>query len=317
MRFLATLDGQQKTERFVAYLVSKDVSTHLEPNSKSPDAWDLWVRDEDRLAVAKSLLSEYEANPDDAKYSQAVGEAKAILSDQQKKKVRTAKQIRSRSEVFQQDLVGGRVPPITLTLLIIAIVVSLITKFGTATDENSYGFKLLNQLYFVEPAEYLHGSNDPAYNLKKLELWRVLTPIFIHLHPFHILFNGFILVSLGRLTERIEGTVRFALIVFLIAVISNLLQGLLPEQMMGNPVFGGLSGVTYGLFGYIWVKTTLNPSLGIALAPGVVVIMMAWLVLTIAGVINSNTANMAHLGGLLSGAGIAYLLTRYQALNRS
>ncbi len=53
----------------------------------------------------KSLLTEYESNPSDSKYSQAVGEAKAILGDQQKKKVRTAKQIRSRSEVFQQDLV--------------------------------------------------------------------------------------------------------------------------------------------------------------------------------------------------------------------
>ncbi len=308
MRFLATLQGQARTERLVAYLASRDVSTHLEPNNQSPEAWDIWIRDEDQLVEAKSVLKEYEANPNDARYEDAVAKATIKLQEERDRNRRAAKRVKTRSEVFEKRLMSGRIPPLTLTLLLTAIAVSLLTNFGRVRDVNSLGYSIQKQLMFVNPDEYLRSDQqDPAASIKKFEIWRVITPIFIHLSEFHILFNGFMLVSLGRIIERLEGTLKFAILVLLMAVVSNMMQGLLPANMMGNPIFGGLSGVTYGLFGYLWIKTTLNPQIGIALAPGVVAIMIGWLVITISGLTGMNVANMAHLAGLATGAGLAYI----------
>ena len=34
-----------------------------------------------------------------------------------------------------------------------------------------------------------------------------------------------------------------------------------------NPMFGGMSGVLYGLFGYLWMKSRYEPALGLSLNP--------------------------------------------------
>jgi GlpG protein len=315
MRFLTTLAGRKKTERFVAYLISQNISTHVEQNAASSESWDLWIREEDRMGVAKNSLAEYEANPDDQRFANAVTQAESVLQERQAKKAKAAKQIKTGRETFQRDLIGGTIPPITLTLILISVFVSLVTQFTHVTDVNSYGHKLLDQLYFVNPMDY-RVNLDPAASLKKFQLWRLVTPIFIHVDALHILFNGFMMASLGRLTERLEGPATYAMIVFIIAIFSNALQGLLPQEMMGNPIFGGLSGVAYGLFGYIWVRTTLNPQLGIELAPGLILIMLAWLILTMTGAIAINTANLCHLGGLVCGGALAYFMTQFNTARR-
>ena len=69
--------------------------------------------------------------------------------------------------------------------------------------------------------------------------------------------NMFMLYSFGRLVERWIGTPMFALLVLVLAIIPNLFQGLAPEWMHGNPIFGGISGVLYGLLGFVWIRT--NP----------------------------------------------------------
>ena len=67
-----------------------------------------------------------------------------------------------------------------------------------------------------------------------------------------------------------------------------------------NPAFGGMSGVLYGLFGYLWMKSRYQPALGLSLNPRIVVLLIAWLFLCMTGVMGS-VANTAHLAGLLVG----------------
>ena len=59
-----------------------------------------------------------------------------------------------------------------------------------------------------------------------------------------------------------------------IALISNLAQYYLDVGVRGgglvvqsNPLFGGMSGVLYGLFGYLWMKARYEPALGVELNP--------------------------------------------------
>jgi hypothetical protein len=71
-------------------------------------------------------------------------------------------------------------------------------------------------------------------------------------------------------------------------------------------LFGGLSGVVYGLLGFAWVAGRLNPRwLGMAPATPIMLFMVGWLVICMLGVfdvLGFSVANAAHLGGLLSGS---------------
>lgn len=73
----------------------------------------------------------------------------------------------------------------------------------------------------------------------------------------------------------------------------------------GSSLFGGLSGVLYGLLGYCWIYQRLAPTPAYQLPPGVLVMMLVWLLLCISGLVSAMgfgaIANAAHVGGLLIG----------------
>ena len=84
MRHLTTILGKSKTESFVAYLLTLDIHTHVEP-TLAQDEWDIWIRDEDRLEIAKQEYSQFLASPEDAKYRQAIDQAKTIIKEKKLK----------------------------------------------------------------------------------------------------------------------------------------------------------------------------------------------------------------------------------------
>jgi GlpG protein len=68
----------------------------------------------------------------------------------------------------------------------------------------------------------------------------------------------------------------------------------------GNGMFGGMSGVVYGLIGFIWMWQTLQPRSALRLPTAMIMVFLVALVLM--GVLASSMiATAAHLGGLLSG----------------
>jgi GlpG protein len=69
---------------------------------------------------------------------------------------------------------------------------------------------------------------------------------------------------------------------------------------LGGPYFGGMSGVLYGLFGYIWLRGQCDPASGLALSPTTVWTLMIWFFLCLFGIIGS-VANGTHVVGLVLG----------------
>lgn len=134
------------------------------------------------------------------------------------------------------------------------------------------------------------------------EYWRLLTPAFLHFGLFHIVFNSLWIWEFGRRVERLAGHANFLLIFLAIAVGSNVGQYLWHP----NDLFGGLSGVVYGLLGYIWVRNKFAPHPLLALAPGIFPLMIIWLLVCLAGVVDlflqGGVANGAHVTGLVIGA---------------
>ncbi len=311
MRSLGQIDGRKPTERFVAYLLTLKIKTHIEGTDGESDRWEVWVRHEDQMPVARRELDAFLVNPSDPRYDAAMKEAARLLEEEQRAKQAAARNIRRVEMSRGNRMLGGPVPPLTLTLAILAAVVSLISGFMQPRENNKWGQTVVNELSFVEPAALKSSNGDPAASLKRGELWRVITPIFMHGNMLHLAMNLLMLVSLGRLTERIQGTPKFALFVLMLAVFPNLLQGLSPEWMRGSPNFVGISGVVYGLFGYIWIRSTLHPEMGIVIPMPMVVIFVGMIVFGLAVGISEavpgwRLADLCHLGGLLVGIAVAY-----------
>ena len=87
--------------------------------------------------------------------------------------------------------------------------------------------------------------------------------------------------------------------ILVIAVVSNLGQFLYSEKVEpGEPqLFGGISGVLCGLFGYIWMKGLYEPEQGMVLHPNSVSFGLLWVALCMTGMFGP-IANAAHVRGL-------------------
>ncbi len=140
--------------------------------------------------------------------------------------------------------------------------------------------------------------------LQNHEWWRLLGPAFIHFSVLHFIFNLLWWSMLGSQVERKFGS-SFIIILFVVtALVSNLAQ-----LMVSGPNFGGLSGVVYGLVGFVWITGWLRPQWGLYLPKAIVGFMLVWLLLGFADVLWVNMANAAHTAGLMSGCVMAWLLT--------
>lgn len=136
------------------------------------------------------------------------------------------------------------------------------------------------------------------------EYWRLLTPAFLHFGWLHIVFNSLWLWELGNKVERTLGAVHMLGLFFAIALVSNACQ-----YLFGGPsIFGGMSGVVYGLLGFSFVAARLQPRWDFEPSRPIMLLMVGWLVLCMVGVIEvlgfGAIANAAHVGGLLSGAAL-------------
>ncbi|HST02319.1 MAG TPA: rhomboid family intramembrane serine protease, partial [Usitatibacter sp.] len=134
------------------------------------------------------------------------------------------------------------------------------------------------------------------------EAWRIVTPMFLHFGPLHLLFNMMWLWDLGRALEILRGRAFYIGFVLATSAASNLAQ----YAVTGHPVFGGMSGVVYALLGYFWMQGRYNPRAGFALHQSTVIMMIGWFVLCWTGLLGP-IANWAHTAGLLLGVAWGFL----------
>jgi GlpG protein len=151
----------------------------------------------------------------------------------------------------------------------------------------------------------LHG--DYAYfkplaeSLQEGQVWRLFTPMLIHFGILHLAMNGLWYWELGRRIELRQGRWYLLGLTLLFSAVSNVIQYL----FSGPSLFGGLSGVLYGLLGHIWLFQWLAPTPVYRMPKGVLVMMLIWLLLCLSGLVSllgfGDIANGAHVGGLLVG----------------
>ncbi|MFW6188037.1 MAG: rhomboid family intramembrane serine protease [Actinomycetota bacterium] len=130
------------------------------------------------------------------------------------------------------------------------------------------------------------------------EPWRMLTSGFLHSmsSPFHLLLNMYTLYLFGRMLEPALGRGRF-LLLFLLSVLGGSVGVLLLSSPLSLVV--GASGGIFGLFGALFV---LQRHLGQSIVPIAVLIGVN----VVFGFLFPGIAWQAHLGGLVTGALVAF-----------
>jgi GlpG protein len=179
-----------------------------------------------------------------------------------------------------------RVGPLTGVLIGISVAVAIFSNLGKNDD-------ILGHLFI---SEYTRGGDEGLLpEVMHGELWRLLSPIFIHFGFIHILFNMLWLKDLGSAIEKLISTRLLLAQVIVIGVFSNLVQ-----FYFAGPYFGGMSGVVYGLLGFVWMKSRFDPASGLYMDKQTVIWMVGWFFLCMTGAMG-HVANYAHGAGLVAG----------------
>lgn len=191
-----------------------------------------------------------------------------------------------------------RYAPVTTLLMGLSVVVSLFTELG----EN---LEVVTWFTLADLKDYDRTIASGTWAVLRGEVWRLITPIFLHFGALHILLNMMWLKDLGYVIERRWSSTALIAVVVTSAAISNAAQFVVDWDLRNgvrtaNVLSGGMSGVVYGLLGYLWIRGRFEPNSGIRVPPSMLAMMFGWLVLCMTGFLGS-IANTAHLVGLIVG----------------
>ncbi|QBF27763.1 rhomboid family intramembrane serine protease [Pseudomonas tructae] len=184
----------------------------------------------------------------------------------------------------------------TAAILLLCLIVAGLTGLG----DNFATLSWLTFLDFRVQGDYLYFP-PLAASLADGQWWRLFTPMLVHFGILHLAMNGLWYWELGRRIELRQGPWNLLGLTLLFSLVSNAAQ-----YLFGGPsLFGGLSGVLYGLLGHVWLYQWLAPNPVYRMPRGVLVMMLVWLLLCLSGLISllgfGQIANAAHVGGLLVG----------------
>ena len=266
----------------------------------------VWIVDEDHVERARREFQDFLAAPTDPRFRAVASKAKEVRRAEAKKERAFRKNDRDVSDLWAAPTLRQR--PVTVLTVAIAVVVYLL-------QHSEYNRQVLTTLAFFDWDRGL-PEGRPRLGLTDVlqgEAWRLVTPAFLHFSPLHILFNCWWTMVLGTAIERHRGSWKLLLMILGSAALSNLVEYEYMERLHANPLsptrfytFGGLSGVNYALFGYVWMMGEVHPDDGIRIDSRNTVIMLGWLVLCFTGLVGP-IANAAHLGGLAVGMALGGL----------
>ena len=141
--------------------------------------------------------------------------------------------------------------------------------------------------------------------MRRGEYWRLVMPMFLHGGWLHILGNSYCLYILGPILERVYGYGRYLTI-----YVAAGMGGAFLSMEVSRNVSVGASGAIFGIAGAMLVtgyvhRDVIPPRWGRAFGRG----MIPFIVLNLAlGFSMHGIDNWGHLGGLASGALLAFVI---------
>ncbi len=246
----------------------------------------LWIADPRQLAALQALVERWQQG--------------APLELQQPEKP---------SRSMTSSLAYLKQVPVTALMMAISLLVfALIGVFGD---------QLIVTLTIVpigiSGGELVFGTLSQT--LSSGNIWRLLSPAFLHFGWMHLIFNLMWVWYFGRQIEALQGSLTMLLLLLVAGVGANIAQ-----YMTGTVLFGGMSGVVYALLAHVWLMSRRAPKSGFFVPQMLVVFMLGWMVFTMTDMASSvgfgNVANEAHLGGLLVGLVTGWYYSSRRLKNR-
>jgi len=281
MRSIGNLPNEQQARLFGDYLLAQGIQNEVETDADN--SWLIWVADDDHLSKAREFLESFRSNPVSPEFARKAADAERVRSEEKKSQAAWRRKVRGRRSIFPGTSAFGA-GPLTFVLVCACATVAALSNLG----KNQEAIRGL----FIS---YIMPAGGWFLEVRAGEFWRLFTPMLIHFGWPHILFNMLWLFRLGSMIESSIGQGRFALLTLAIAGSSNVAQ-----YVYAGPGFGGMSGVNYGLFGYIWMRGKYDPASGLYLNPQDKLLMLVWFVVCFTGEVGP-VANTAHAVGLIVG----------------
>lgn len=187
-----------------------------------------------------------------------------------------------------------RKPVCTIGLAVINVVVFLWMSFGGMTEDSVYMLQ--------------HGAAYTPYIVDAGEYYRMFTSIFLHFDFSHLMNNMLVLLVLGWNLEPVVGKMR-VLVIYLLSGLGGNLLSLLMDLLIGEfAVSAGASGAVFGFTGALLCLAIRNHGrIGNLTKQGMLVVTVLSLYLGFTG---EGVDNAAHIGGLLMGFIVTFLIYR-------
>lgn len=152
-------------------------------------------------------------------------------------------------------------------------------------------------------------------SVAKGEYWRFFSSLFVHTDLRHLLLNSILLLFFGLKVERVFGPWRFTTLF----IVSGIMGGVFSYLLGKASLSVGSSGAIFGLMGTTIVYYySYRDQLGevaknnLAYAVGILIVNFIY------GFIQPNIDNWAHIGGLIAGTILAYLiLPKYELAEKT
>ncbi|MEA2182595.1 MAG: hypothetical protein QOF69_1780 [Solirubrobacteraceae bacterium] len=181
----------------------------------------------------------------------------------------------------------------------------------TRPPQLTYALIAINVIVFVAQVMSgggLNGLGGSVYSHGALagqpvadgEWWRIVTFGFLHGGLLHLLFNTYVLYFLGTLLEPEIGKLRFGLI-YAVSLVGGALGALLTSLPYEATV--GASGAVFGLMSAAFVALRARGIDPMKTGIGIMIVLNLAITFLI-----PNISIGGHVGGLISGGIVAYLL---------
>lgn len=183
-----------------------------------------------------------------------------------------------------------------LSVLVIftSVMLTYLSDFGDKYD--LLGYFTLTPVWSQDGPLF---TTNLEMTLSEWQLWRLITPAFLHFSFMHLVFNLLWIWVIATRIEMKQGRICIAGLFLFSAITSNLAQ-----YWHTGPWFGGMSGVVFAVLAYAWLWDRVETE-KIGVPPVLMGLLIVWLVLGYSGVLEflqlGAIANTAHLVGLLAG----------------
>ena len=344
MRLIGTVQEEKEAAQFVSFLQGEEIPSSFEV--ENAQTFHIWVEHDDDVDKATHWLEEFKKNPQDSRFDlkEHPIDTKGVAEEGDKKEPLPLRAMRLRERV-RPKMPLTRLIVLICALLYIwngyqmanlrkendkpeyytltPLMTDLSYDIPTTKNREELGKELFSPNRVGDDAVWdgLYGvalgwpQSKPELDaplfvqIRSGEVWRLITPVFLHGSFLHILFNMLWLWMLGRQVEERTSKWKYLLISLTIGVVSNTLQ-----YFMSGPLFIGYSGIICGLAGFIFVRQRRAPWEGYPLQKGTLIFLGVFifgmmLLQLISFVLirfqiadfTMNIANTAHIGGAITG----------------